>query len=552
MKNTKYIFVTGGSLSSLGKGIIASSIGMMLKEHNYSITMKKFDPYLNVDPDTHNPIEHGEAYVLKDGGVVDLDFGHYFRFAGVNSKKSDSVSSGKIYNEILTEERKGSYLGKTVQIIPHVTDLIQEKFEDNDSDICIIEIGGTIEDIESQPFLEAARQFAKKVGRENIVYVHLTYVPYLKASKELKTKLTQQTVKNLRSIGISPDILACRTEKPLTNEIKEKIAKMCDVDSDAVFEALDVDTIYDVPVKLFLQGFDDLICKKLKIYYDNSVTLKEWKKIVENIKTPQKEMTIGVVGKYVELEDAYKSVSESLKHAGASLNTKVNIKWIDSENIEKYVKHQKLSREKQWACEQTHYGEKFFKDIDAILVPGGFGVRGVEGKILAAQFARESKIPYLGICLGMQIAVIEFARNVAGIINSTSQEFSNEPNDQLVIHYLEDQSDDIDKGGTMRLGSYCCHIEENTLAAKLYKTTRIKETHRHRLEFNSDFRDVLTESGLVISGTNPNTGLVEIIELSKKDHPFFIAGQFHPEFQSSLTDPHPLFLGLVEEGLKQK
>lgn len=549
MSQTKYVFVTGGNLSGLGKGIAAASIGMMLKEHGYKITMAKYDPYLNLDPGTQNPTEHGEVYVTDDGAEVDLDAGHYARFTQCNLTKDSSISSGKLYNEILSNERKGGYLGKTVQIIPHLTDLIQKKFESHpESDIHIIEIGGTIEDIEGQPFLEAARQFVRKLGRENVVFVHLTYVPFLKASKELKTKLTQQTVKNLRSMGINPDVLICRTEQSLGQEIKEKISRMCDVEADAVFEGLDVETIYDVPIKFFNQGLDKIICKKLRIYHDDAVDLADWKKLLQGLKKPENEVNIAIAGKYVALEDAYMSVIESLKHAGAYLNTKVNIMWVDTEQIENYVEHQKISKEKNWAYDVTSYRKKFFDKVDGILVPGGFGNRGIEGKILSAQYAREEAVPYLGICLGMQIATIEFARNVANINNATSQEFNE--SGSHIIHYLPNQTDETEKGGTMRLGSYDCHIVDNSLAFNLYEHANIKERHRHRYEFNNKYKDTLVNAGLKISGINTQQNLVEIIELP--EHPFYIAGQFHPEFKSSLVKPHPLFIGLVQAALKNK
>ncbi|MDF2534022.1 MAG: synthetase [Bacillales bacterium] len=546
---TKYIFVTGGNISGLGKGVACASIGMMLREHGYKITHKKADPYLNIDPGTQNPLEHGECYVTDGGLECDLDFGTYYRFTQSEFDENSSFTSGRVYREIIENERKGSYLGKTVQIVPHVTDLLQDKFENKtDSDICIIEIGGTIEDIEGQPFLEAARQFVRKVGRENVVFVHLTYVPFLKASKELKTKLTQQTVKNLRSMGINPDILICRTEQPLAKEIKEKISRMCDVEVDAVFEGLDVETIYDVPIKFFNQGLDKIICKKLRIYHDDAVDLKDWKKLLQGLKKPENEVTIAIAGKYVALEDAYMSVIESLKHAGAYWNTKVNIKWVDTEQVEKYVEHQQIAVEKKWACDFTPYEHRFFGDVDGILIPGGFGNRGIEGKILSVKYARESNIPFLGICLGMQVATIEYARNMADINDATSQEFSE--NGSHIIHYLPNQSDETDKGGTMRLGSYDCHVKTNTLAHDLYKQTNIKERHRHRYEFNNDYRDILSNAGLKISGINTQQDLVEIIEIP--GHQFFIAGQFHPEFKSSLVNPHPLFIGLVDAARKNK
>lgn len=545
--NTRYVFVTGGSLSGLGKGILASSIGMLLKEHGYVVSMAKYDPYLNIDPGTQNPIEHGECYVTDDGSETDLDLGHYYRFTGCDLTKNSSISSGKLYNEILTGERNGTYLGKTVQIVPHLTDLIQVKFQSHtESDIHVIEIGGTIEDIESQPYLEAARQFAKKVGRSNVIYAHLTYVPYIKATKELKTKLTQQTVKNLRSIGINPDILLCRTELPLPKEMKQKISVMCDVDKEAVFEGLDVDTVYDVPISLFDQGLDRYICKKLKIYHDSTVDLKNWKQVVKQMKEPKGEVNIAIVGKYIELEDAYKSVVESLKHAGAKWQSKINITWVDSERIEKWVEHQNIALEKNWAFDSRTFDQVFLKDVHGILVPGGFGLRGLEGKILAIEWARENNVPCFGICLGMQMMSVEFARNKLNIKDAISMEADADGSSlNHIIHLMESQKEVTKKGGTMRLGSYACKLRPDSKSFKNCYNEQlvVDERHRHRYEFNNKYREEFEANGMMIAGTSPDGNLVEIVEYSKNK--FHIGCQFHPEFKSKLTNPHPLFLGFV-------
>lgn len=526
MKQTKYIFVTGGVVSSLGKGITAASLGRLLKERGYSVTIQKFDPYINIDPGTMNPYEHGEVFVTDDGAETDLDLGHYERFIDTNLTKHNNVTTGKIYQAVINKEREGKYLGKTVQVIPHITNEIKSKIEivgkENNSDIVITEIGGTVGDIESTPFLEAIRQFRYDVGRENVIYIHVTLLPYLKAAGELKTKPSQHSVKELMSLGIRPDILVCRTEYPINEDIKRKLSLFCDIDIDAVIEAPDAKTIYEVPLIMEENGLAKVACKKLGIE-DKTFDLQNWTDIVNKIKNPKANIKLAVVGKYIELKDAYISINEAIEHAAYDLGLKAHIHYIQAEDLDPNI----------------------LKEYSGILVPGGFGDRGVQGKIDAINFARENKIPFLGICLGMQTAVIEFARNVVGLENANSSEFDKNTK-YPVIDILPDQKDIKNIGGTMRLGLYPCKLEEGTLAKELYSSDLIHERHRHRFEFNNEFKETLKKAGLIISGSSPDGRLAEIIELPREMHPFFIAGQFHPEFKTRPGKPHPLFKGFIK------
>ena len=526
MKQTKYVFVTGGVVSSLGKGITAASLGRLLKERGYSVTIQKFDPYINVDPGTMNPYEHGEVFVTVDGAETDLDLGHYERFLDENLTKYNNITTGKIYQSVINKEREGQYLGKTVQVIPHITNEIKSKIElvgkESGSDIVITEIGGTVGDIESTPFLEAIRQFKYDVGRENVLYIHVTLLPFLKAAGELKTKPSQHSVKELMSLGIRPDVLVCRTEHPVSDDIKRKLSLFCDIDLEAVIEAPDAKTIYEVPLIMEKNGLADVACKKLGIE-NKEPDLKNWKEIVKQIKYPTNSINLAVVGKYIELKDAYISINESIEHAAYALGIKANIHYIQAEGLDVDV----------------------LKDFNGILVPGGFGDRGVQGKLDAIKYARENKIPFLGICLGMQSAVIEFSRNVLGFEDANSTEFNKETK-YPVIDILPDQKDIKNLGGTMRLGVYPCKLEKDSIAYDLYKEELIYERHRHRFEFNNEFKDVVQKAGLKITGSSPDGTLAEIVELSKEMHPFFIAGQFHPEFKSRPGKPHPLFTGFVK------
>lgn len=536
MAETKYIFVTGGVVSSLGKGIISSSIGKLLQARGYRITIQKFDPYINIDPGTMSPYQHGEVFVTDDGTETDLDLGHYERFIDINLGKNSNVTTGKIYWSVLQKERRGDYLGHTVQVIPHITNEIKNRVyrvgDDDNADIVITEIGGTVGDIESLPFLEAIRQIKKEVGRNDVLYIHVTLVPYIGAAGELKTKPTQHSVKELRSIGIQPDIIVCRTERPLSDEMKEKLALFCDIDKDAVIENKTLNSIYEVPLLLSEEGMDRIVLDKLDLP-DRPCDMEDWKKMVHAIYNTEKTLEIALVGKYVALHDAYLSVAEALNHAGIAYKTKVNIHWIDSETLE----DPNLSM------------EEVFKGIDGIVVPGGFGNRGVEGKIRAVQYARENNVPYLGLCLGMQCAVMEFARHVVGLEGATSSEF-HEDAKFPVIDLMPDQVDISDKGGTMRLGLYPCKLTEGTKAHEVYGTNLIYERHRHRWEFNNKYRTEMVNAGLVLSGTSPDDRLVEIVEL--KDHPWFVGCQFHPEFKSRPTNAHPLFKGLIKTALELK
>jgi CTP synthase len=526
----KYIFVTGGVVSSLGKGIAASSIGAILEGRGLKITMQKFDPYINVDPGTMSPYQHGEVYVTEDGAETDLDLGHYERFTNSELSKDNNVTTGKIYQTIIEKERKGDYLGKTVQVVPHVTNEIKNRIKSlaksSKVDVLICEIGGTVGDIESLPFLEAIRQMPQDVGRENVLFVHLTLVPYIKAAGEIKTKPTQHSVATLRSIGIMPDILICRTEKKISKGEKDKIALFCNVDEKAVIQALDVPSIYEVPSMFSSQGVEDLIIEKLKIKVKAKKTdLSKWNSIVNKIKNPKKTVKISIVGKYVEVSDAYKSIKEAILHGGIANNCRIDFNWVDSESLE-----------------ANGAAEKILAGSKGILVPGGFGNRGIEGKIKAVKYAREKKIPYFGICLGMQMAVVEFARHVAHLKAANSTEFDKETCNP-VISLLEEQKNIKDMGGTMRLGAYPCKILEGTKASAAYREKFIFERHRHRYEFNGGYREALEKKGMVISGISPSGDLVEMIELS--GHPWFVGVQFHPEFKSKPTAPHPLFRDFI-------
>ncbi len=527
---TKFIFTTGGVVSSLGKGLATASIGALLENRGLKITVLKLDPYINVDPGTMNPFQHGEVYVTDDGAETDLDLGHYERYTHAKLSKLNNVTTGKIYYSVIQKERKGEYLGKTVQVIPHITDEIKAAIlrVAEGVDLVMVEIGGTVGDIESLPFLEAIRQFRYDVGKENTLYIHLTLVPYIAAAGELKTKPSQHSVQKLREIGIQPDILLCRTEQDLSKDIKSKIAMFCNLAPDCVFTAKDVSSIYEVPLLFHEEGVDEKIVELLNIW-TRTPDLLEWKELVEKIHHPQHEVTIAVVGKYVNLTDSYKSLNEALKHGGFANGTKVNLKFFDSEDL----------AQKDLAKE--------FEGIDGILVPGGFGDRGVEGKIKAIQYAREKQIPFFGICLGMQLACIEFARNVCGIANANSREFD-EKGPEPVIDLMEEQKKLINKGATMRLGAYACSIEKDTLAQRIYQDRHISERHRHRYEFNNIYRDRLQDRGMVFSGLSPDGVLVEIVELPS--HPYFIACQFHPEFKSRPMHPHPLFSHFIKASLR--
>ena len=528
----KYIFVTGGVVSGLGKGITAASLGRLLKNRGYKVVNQKFDPYINVDPGTMSPYEHGEVFVTDDGAETDLDLGHYERFTDESLTKNCSISMGKIYQEVLDRERRGDYLGKTVQVIPHITNAIKEKiyaFEDTDVDIVITELGGTVGDIEGLSLIETIRQVGIENSPEDVVYIHVTLLPYIHGSNELKSKPTQHSVKELQSFGIKPDILVCRSETEIPENLREKMALFCNVRKEDIIANRTAGCLYEVPLMLEKEGLAVQVCKHLRL--DNiEPKNSEWEKMIENINNiPEKEVKIAIVGKYVRLEDSYLSVAESLRHAGFENNVKVSIKYIDSETITSENAKEKL------------------KDLDGIIVPGGFGNRGIEGKIQTIKYARENKIPFLGICLGMQMAVVEFARDVLKLEDANSEEFEPECKNP-VIHIMTDQKVITKKGGTMRLGSYPCEIKEGTLAHKIYKEKTINERHRHRFEYNNDYREKMEKAGLTISGTSPDGTLVEIVEI--KDHPFFIAGQFHPEFKSRPDRPAPLFVELVKAAKK--
>jgi CTP synthase len=524
----KYIFVTGGVVSSLGKGLTAASLGTLLENRGLKVTLQKFDPYLNVDPGTMSPYQHGEVYVLNDGAETDLDLGHYERFTNTKLTRFNNLTSGQVYQTVLDKERRGDYLGKTVQVIPHVTDEIQNRIhqlgEQSKADVMITEIGGTTGDIEGLPFLEAIREFALDVGFSNALFLHVTYVPFIKAAGELKTKPTQQSVAKLREIGITPHILVCRCEFPLNKELRQKISLFCNVPYEAVIEEKDVEhSIYEVPLMLQRERLDDLVCRMLHLDVP-AANMSHWQDIIRKLIAPQHRVRIAVVGKYVELHDAYKSVYEAVIHGGIANDCGVEIEKVDAEEIEKYGP------------------EKTLKGLGGILVPGGFGERGIEGKVIAAQFARERRIPYLGLCLGMQIATIEFARNVLKLQGAHSTEFD-ASSPHPVIALLDEQKNVTNKGGTMRLGAQPCQLTVGSRAAHLYGAFVVQERHRHRYEFNNSYRQMFEQAGFCFSGTSPDGKLIEVIEL--KDHPFFVASQFHPEFQSKPNAPHPLFKGFI-------
>ncbi len=529
----KHIFITGGVVSSLGKGITAASLGRLLKSRGLKVALQKFDPYINVDPGTMSPYQHGEVYVTDDGAETDLDVGHYERFVDVSLTQYANCTTGRIYRTVLDKERRGDYLGQTVQVIPHITNEIKDRvtlIEKKESpDVVISEIGGTVGDIESLPFLEAIRQLKFDLGKENVLYIHVTLVPYIKAAGELKTKPTQHSVKELRSIGIQPDILVCRTEKDLSEDLKAKLALFCDVDREAVIQLNDANSIYEVPLMLAKENLDKQVIAQLDLNCPPA-DLREWEEMVDKVRNLEKKVTIGLVGKYVELPDAYLSIVESLNHAGFYYNAEPEIKWIDAEEIERQ-------------------GESLLHDVDAVLVPGGFGERGIEGKIATAKYARENGIPYLGICLGMQCAVIEFARNVCNLSGANSLEFD-AASPHPVVNLMLDQAGIDNKGGTMRLGAYACLLKEGSAAQKLYGVSEIAERHRHRYEINNDYRTLLEQNGMDISGLSPDGNLVEVVELP--DHPWFVACQFHPEYKSRPNRPHPLFMGFIKAAIDSK
>lgn len=539
----KYIFVTGGVVSSLGKGIASASIGALLESRGLRVTIQKLDPYINVDPGTMSPFQHGEVFVTDDGAETDLDLGHYERFTKIRTSQKNNFTSGRIYYNVITKERRGDYLGGTVQMVPHITDEIKRNIKalEDDSDVIIVEIGGTIGDIESLPFLEAIRQFRFDIGRENVLYIHLTLLPYIEASGELKTKPTQHSVNKLREIGIQPHILLCRTDRFPTPDVKKKIALFCNVDEESVITAKDVDNIYEVPILFHEEGLDEQIVKLLKLK-TKEPDLKEWMTILERIKKPDNTISIGLVGKYTNLKDSYKSLVEALIHGGIANKARVEISWIDSESVER------------------DGVEKHLSDVDGILVPGGFGIRGIEGKIEAIKYAREKKVPFLGICLGMQCAVIEFGRNVCNLKGANSTEF-NEDTPYPMIYLMErwhdyrlnvfhERTAESDKGGTMRLGAYPCILKEGSFAYKAYGVKEIYERHRHRYEFNNKYRDILIERGMRLSGESPDSELVEIIEI--ENHPWFLGCQFHPEFKSRPMEPHPIFRDFIAAAIKEK
>jgi CTP synthase len=536
MTKAKYIFVTGGVTSSLGKGIIAASLGKLLQARGFSVTIQKFDPYINVDPGTLNPYEHGECYVTDDGAETDLDLGHYERFLNAPTSQANNVTTGRIYYDVIQRERAGDFLGKTVQVVPHVTDEIKNNFyklgETGKYDIIITEIGGCVGDIESLPFIEAVRQARMELGPNNCIALHLTLVPYLKAAGELKTKPTQHSVKELLEAGIQPDILVCRSEHHLNMDIRKKLALFCNVPINGVIEARDANTIYDVPILMRKERLDERVLTKLKIKFKKKEpNIDQWNEFLGRLKNPTSEVSIGLVGKYVELKDAYKSIAESFVHAGAVNETKVRLKWIHAEEID------------------GSNVEKVFENLDGVMVAPGFGERGIEGKIEAVRFARENQIPFFGICLGLQCAVIEFARNVLSLKNANSTEMA--PKTKYpVIDLMESQKNIKNYGGTMRLGSYDCELVKSTKAHQVYGTTKIKERHRHRYEFNNQYLEAFEKSGFLASGKNPETGLVEIMEL--KEHPWFVGTQFHPELKSTVLNPHPLFVRFVKAALTQK
>jgi len=535
MSKTKYIFVTGGVTSSLGKGIIAASLAKLLQAQDFKVTIQKFDPYINVDPGTLNPYEHGECFVTDDGAETDLDLGHYERFLNVKTSQANNVTTGRIYQSVIEKERRGEFLGKTVQVIPHITNEIKERMqllgESGDYDIVITEIGGTVGDIESLPYIESVRQLIWDLGRENALVIHLTLIPYLAAAGELKTKPTQHSVKTLMESGISADIIVCRTEHELTTDLREKLALFCNVKKEAIIQSIDVDTIYDVPLKMRDEGLDQVVLTKLQLNPKQALDLSSWKEFLKKLKNPKNKLKIGLVGKYVELQDSYKSILESLTHAGAINETEIEILSIHSEDLEDGNQFDQL------------------KTLEGLIVAPGFGERGIEGKIEAIAYARANKMPFFGICLGMQMAVIEYARNQKGIQGANSTEM--EPHCKApVIDLMESQKNIKNKGGTMRLGLWDCQLTPNSKAAAAYQKERIAERHRHRYEFNNDYAKQIFDANFMATGTNPETGLVEIIEY--KEHPWFMGVQFHPEYKSTVSNPHPLFSAFIKACLEEK
>lgn len=535
MNQTKYIFVTGGVTSSLGKGIIAASLAKLLQARGYRVAIQKFDPYINVDPGTLNPYEHGECYVTDDGAETDLDLGHYERFLNIPTSQANNVTTGRVYLSVIEKERRGEFLGKTVQVVPHITNEIKERMQllgnSGNYDIVITEIGGTVGDIESLPYIESVRQLVYDLGEDNSIVIHLTLVPYLAAAGELKTKPTQHSVKTLMESGIKADILVCRTEHELSDELRRKLAAFCNVKREAVIQSIDVSTIYEVPNLMQEEGLDVVALQKLALPKKNTPDLKNWNTFLHRLKNPKHVVNIGLIGKYVELQDSYKSILEAFIHAGAANETKVNVVSVHSEYIDASNVQAK------------------FKDLDGVLVAPGFGERGIEGKIEAVKYCREHNIPFFGICLGMQMSVIEYSRNVLGLKDANSTEM-NAGTSHPVIDLMEEQKDITDKGGTMRLGAWKCDIKPGTLAHKIYKADSILERHRHRYEYNGEYSDALQNAGLKSSGINPDTGLVEIVEL--ENHPFFIGVQYHPEYKSTVANPHPLFVSFVEATVKAK
>jgi len=535
MADTKYIFVTGGVTSSLGKGIIAASLAKLLQARGYKATIQKLDPYINVDPGTLNPYEHGECYVTDDGAETDLDLGHYERFLNVRTSQANNVTTGRIYQSVIEKERKGEFLGKTVQVVPHITNEIKERIQilgnSGEYDIVITEIGGTVGDIESLPYIEAVRQLMWELGDNNGIVVHLTLVPFLSAAGELKTKPTQHSVKTLMESGIKADILVCRTEHEISEDIKEKLALFCNVKKEAVIQSIDASTIYDVPLMMQEEGLDAVTLEKLALPNNTEPNLDQWKEFLQRHKNPKNKVTIGLIGKYVELQDSYKSILEAFIHAGAANEVKVEVRSIHSEHL------------------SAKNIDKKMMGLDGILVAPGFGERGIEGKVMAVRYARENNVPFLGICLGMQMAVIEFARNVLGMDKANSTEMDKDT-PYPVISLMEEQKSITDMGGTMRLGAWDCHLAEGSLVHKVYGTSDIAERHRHRFEFNNAYKQQMEEAGLVASGLNPKTGLVEVVEIPS--HPWFIGVQYHPEYKSTVANPHPLFVGFVKAVLIQK
>jgi len=535
MSTTKYIFVTGGVSSSLGKGIIAASLAKLLQARGYRVTIQKLDPYINVDPGTLNPYEHGECYVTDDGAETDLDLGHYERFLNVATSQANNVTTGRIYQSVIEKERRGEFLGKTVQVIPHITNEIKERIQilgnSGDYDIVITEIGGTVGDIESLPYIESVRQLKWELGATNSLFIHLTLIPYLSAAGELKTKPTQHSVKTLMESGIQADILVCRTEHELSEDLRSKLALFCNVEKDAVIQSIDASTIYDVPNLMLEEGLDKVALRKLALDQSKSPDLTRWNEFLHRLKNPKGKVTVGLIGKYVELQDSYKSIQEALIHAGAANEVKVEVKSIHSEHI------------------NPNSIEKELQGLDGILVAPGFGERGIEGKIQAVRYARESNLPFLGICLGMQMAVIEYARDILGLTGANSTEMDSKTS-YPVIDLMEEQKHITDMGGTMRLGAWKCDLKEGSIVKRIYGAETIQERHRHRYEYNNQYRTQFEDAGLIATGTNPDTGLVEIVEIPT--HPWFVGVQYHPEYKSTVANPHPLFVGFVEAAYKHK